>query len=286
MDHFYLISNMTKDPELKVAGQIRRFLEQQGKICILREQERPGEGTGYSYTDERWVPDDTECVLVLGGDGTLIQAARDLVHKRIPIYGINMGTLGYLTEVDYTCAEDALCRMIHDDYFVEERMMLKGRLFRPDGSVFSDRALNDIVITRNGPARVVRFSIYVNGEFLSHYTADGMIVSTPTGSTAYNLSAGGPLAEPNASILVLTPISPHTLNNRSIVLPADAKITVKADGRAGEECGACMAYFDGVPGGTLGPDAWLEINRSSYTTRILRTSKVSFLEILRKKLSG
>ena len=284
MDRFYLIANMTKDPGLKTAGKIRKFLEERGKVCRLREQEGPGEGS--AYTSECWVPDDTECILVLGGDGTLIQAARDLVHRQIPIYGINMGTLGYLTEVDHTSYAGVLDKIIAGDYFVEERMMLKGQLFGPAGLVCSDRALNDIVITRKGSVRVVRFNIYVNGEFLSRYTADGILISTPTGSTAYNLSAGGPLAEPNASIMILTPISPHTLNNRSIVLPADARITVEAAEGFEEKGGECVASFDGVECGSLKPGERLEINKSSYTTKILRTSKVSFLEILRRKLSG
>lgn len=283
MDHFYLIANMSKDPGLRTAREIRKFLEERGKTCRLREQE--GAGDGGSYTSEHWVPDDTECILVLGGDGTLIQAARDLVHKQIPIYGINMGTLGYLTEVDHTSYAGALEKIIAGDYFVEERMMLKGQLFGPEGLVCSDRALNDIVITRKGSVRVVRFNIYVNGELLNRYTADGILISTPTGSTAYNLSAGGPLAEPNASIMILTPISPHTLNNRSIVLPADARITVEAADGFDEKSGECVASFDGAEGGFLKPGERLEINKSSYTTKILRTSKVSFLEILRRKLS-
>ena len=283
MDHFYLIANTTKDPGLRTARVIQNYIEKNGKVCKLREQE--GLGDGSPYTNEHWVPDDTECILVLGGDGTLIQAARDLVHKRIPIYGINMGTLGYLTEVDHTSYTGALDRIMAGDYFVEERMMLKGCLLGPEGLICSDRALNDIVITRKGSVKVVRFNIYVNGEFLNRYTADGILISTPTGSTAYNLSAGGPLAEPNASIMIMTPISPHTLNNRSIVLPADARIAVEAAGRAGEESGECIASFDGAEGGILRPGVRLEVNRSSYTTRILRTSKVSFLEILRKKLS-
>ena len=285
MDRFFVISNITKDPGLKAAKAIQDHLARKGKRCLYQNQIMAAPGTGFTYTDERWVPEDTECVLVLGGDGTLIQAARDLAHRQIPMFGINMGTLGYLTEVDCASAAGALDKIMNDQYYVEDRMMLKGEIIRENGDSVKDRALNDIVITRKDSAKVVRFRVYVNGEFLSHYTADGMIISTPTGSTAYNLSAGGPLVEPNASIILITPISPHTLVNRTIVLPADARVTIRASDRSDEKSGRCLASFDGSEGGILEPGEQIEIGRSSYTTKILRTSKVSFLEILRKKLS-
>ncbi len=284
MDRFFIISNITKDPGLETARAIQRYLTERGRQCLYQEQAAQP-GAGCAYTDERWVPDDTECVLVLGGDGTLIQAARDLAHKQVPLYGINMGTLGYLTEVDRSGAAAALDKIMNDEYYVENRMMLKGEIGKEDGSRVKDRALNDIVITRKHAPKVVRFQVYVNGEFLSHYTADGLIISTPTGSTAYNLSAGGPLVEPNASIMLITPISPHTLVNRTIVLPAGARITVRISDSSDEKSGRCLASFDGSAGGVLEPGEQIEIRRSSYTTKILRTSKVSFLEILRKKLS-
>lgn len=138
------------------------------------------------------IPEDTQCILVLGGDGTLLQAARDVVHREIPMLGINLGTLGFLAEVDKQSVYAALDKLKEDDYEIEERMMLTGTVWRDDKIVGRDVALNDIVIGRDGHLRVVRFKNYVNNVYLNSYNADGIIISTPTGSTGYSLSCGGP----------------------------------------------------------------------------------------------
>ena len=277
MKHFYLIANMTKDPGLKTARMIQEFLEKKGKICRLREQEGTGEGS--SYTSECWVPDDTECILVLGGDGTLIQAARDLVHRQIPIYGINMGTLGYLTEVDHTSYAGVLDKIIAGDYFVEERMMLKGQLFGPAGLVCSDRALNDIVITRKGSVRVVRFNIYVNGEFLSRYTADGILISTPTGSTAYSLSVGGPVIVPHSKTIAITPVAPHSLNVRPIVICDDWEITLDVESRSHNFLVAIDGRSESCKETTQ-----LHISRADYSIKVVKRFNHIFFDTLRNKL--
>lgn len=153
--------------------------------------------------------------------------ARDVVHKNIPLFGINLGTLGFLAEVDRQSVYPALQKLMEDDYEVEERMMLKGTVYRGEEVLGEDIALNDIVIGREGHLRVVSFKNYVNGEYLNSYNADGIIISTPTGSTGYSLSAGGPVVSPGASMMIMTPIAPHTMNTRSIIFPAEDVITVE-----------------------------------------------------------
>ena len=225
MDRFYIITNSDKDPNLKITGKITDYLKEHNRNCEVQQAERKHEGT-YHYTDPDKIPDNTQCIIVLGGDGTLLQAARDVVHKEIPLLGINLGNLGFLAEVDLSSLYSALDQLMADDYEVEERMMLEGRVYRGKELIGKDIALNDIVIGRDGHLRVVRFKNYVNDVYLNSYNADGIIISTPTGSTGYSLSAGGPIVSPNAAMTIMTPIAPHTLNTRSIIFPAQDVITV------------------------------------------------------------
>ena len=182
MEKFYIITNSVKDPAMEMAGFVRQYLTKKGKTCIIQEQTPVGNGRHYRYTDAARIPEDVDCVLVVGGDGTLLQACRDLGEKDIPLLGINMGTLGYLAEIDRQNVQPALDRLIRDEYVVERRMMLEGTVRRKAKRLMEDMALNDIVIGRDGKLRIIDFNIYVNGEFLNSYSADGIIVSTPTGS--------------------------------------------------------------------------------------------------------
>ena len=186
MDRFYIITNSDKDSNLAITGKITEYLKAHGRSCEVQQAERKHEGA-YHYTDPSKIPDDTQCIIVLGGDGTLLQAARDVVHKEIPLLGINLGHLGFLAEVDQTSLYSSLDQLMADDYEVEERMMLEGRVYRGKELIGDDIALNDIVIGRDGHLRVVRFKNYVNDVYLNSYNADGIIISTPTGSTGYSL---------------------------------------------------------------------------------------------------
>ncbi len=269
MDKFYVITNKSKDTTLKITKRMKEYLGSKGKECVLAEN-------GLS------MPKDTDCVLVLGGDGTLIRAARELHSYDVPILGINMGTLGYLTEVEVQNIESAIDQLLTDEPVVEARMMLKGTL----NEQLEDIALNDIVLARLGSLHVIRFHLYVNGKLLNTYQADGIIISTPTGSTAYNLSAGGPIVEPTASMIVITPICPHALNTSSIVLSADDEIVLEvAQGRDGEMEEAGVS-FDGDRNVKVHTGDRIVIQKAEETTKLLKLSKVSFLETLRKKMKG
>ena len=244
MNHFYIITNGHKDYNLEKTNEIRKYLEKCGKKCTVQVKE-PGKEQG--YTDAAQIPEDVDCILVLGGDGTLLQAARDIMERDIPLLGINLGTLGYLAEIEESGIYGALNQLLEGGYEVEQRMMLAGRIVR--GEIHRKRhaengyqqdeteksyALNDIAITRSGSLQIIRFRICVNGQFLNEYQADGVIVATPTGSTGYNLSAGGPIVEPKAELILITPISPHTLNTRSIILaPSDVVEIEIGGGREG-----------------------------------------------------
>lgn len=274
MNKFYVITNRSKDASLEITHRVQKSLEENGKICILADEKKPA-------------PKEIDCVLVLGGDGTLIRAARELRSYDVPMLGINLGTLGYLAEVEVQNIESALKQLIEQEVNVEARMMLKGTVQHElEEVILKDTALNDIVVTRLGALRVIHFNIYVNGELLNSYQADGVIISTPTGSTGYNLSAGGPIVEPTASMMVITPICSHALNTRSIVISAEDEIAIEiGPGRDGkvEEAGVS---FDGDRNIEVHTGDRIVIKKAKETTKLLKLSKVSFLETLRKKMKG
>lgn len=285
MDRFYIIANQKKDQNLRVSNDIKKYLEAAGKTCLISSQNAEKVCSVYRYTDASQIPHDIECVLVLGGDGTLIQAARDLSGRNIPLLGVNFGTLGYLAEVEKQNIVPALEQLIANQFTIEKRMMLEGALCRDNRVVGKDVALNDIVISRCGALRVIDFKIYVNGEFLNLYSADGIIISTPTGSTAYNMSAGGPIVSPNASLMVITPICPHTLNTRSIILSSEDIVSIKLCSDRSEAQQERRVSFDGDNSLEVYPNDTITICCSKQQTRIIRLNKISFLEILRNKMS-
>ncbi len=276
MEHFFIVTNDGKDKSFEVTEYVKGLLEQAGRVCTLCKKDAE------KRIIREEVPEDIECAIVIGGDGSFIEAARVLEDRSIPILGINMGTLGYLTEVEVGNIEEAVGQILSGEYHLESRMMLEGMF--EDGR--TDVALNDIVVSRKGVLRVVHFRLFVNGELLNSYEADGIILSTPTGSTAYNLSAGGPIVEPTASLVVITPICSHALNTSSIVLSGEDEIEIEiAEGRNGSIEEVSVA-FDGADTVTLFTGDKIKIHKSGAATRIMKLSNVSFLEILRRKMKG
>ncbi|MCI6552263.1 MAG: NAD(+)/NADH kinase [Lachnospiraceae bacterium] len=284
MEHFYIIANSHKDYGLKRTEEIRRYLEAHHKKCSVQAA---GRELGPGYTDASRIPEDVDCILVLGGDGTLLQAARDTIDRDIPLLGINLGTLGYLAEVEVNGLEEALDQLLEGRYEVEQRMMLTGRVVRGAGAEGGEQshALNDVVITRSGSLQIIRFEIWVNGQFLKEYHADGVVLSTPTGSTGYNLSAGGPIVEPKAELLLVTPVCPHTINTRSVILAPEDVVEIKIGAGREGSIQQVEVDFDGSHKLSLCTGDKVEIRRAAMTTGIVKISKVSFLEILHKKMS-
>ena len=276
MKQFYLITNAGKDPDQIYTKRIAEYIRIHGGNAVCVDGEKP--------VAEQVSGPQPDCVLVLGGDGTLLRAARNMMDKDIPLLGINLGTLGYLAEVESSNLEAALDQLLRDDFTREERMMLVGRVDK-QGVSEENYALNDIVISRCGTLQILTFQIYVNGQFLNSYSADGIIVATPTGSTGYNMSAGGPIVEPCARLLLLTPICPHTLNTRSIILAPEDEIRIEIpQGRDGQ-MQTVEANFDGSHKITLQTGDHIEIRKAVKTTGILKLNTESFLAVLHKKMS-
>lgn len=275
MDSFYIIPNQLKDRDFAITNEIKSYIENNGRRCYVAEKDPKG------HIIPGTVPDDVECGLVLGGDGTLIRSVRDLGERTLPLLGINLGTLGYLAEVDLDDYREALDHLFRRTPDIEERMMLSG-IFKGG----EDLAMNDIVLAREGKIRIINFNVYVDGSLLNSYHADGVIISTPTGSTGYNLSAGGPIVEPTAQMIVITPICSHALNTSSIVLSADDTIEVEiGEGRYGRQEKVSLC-FDGAEQITLVTGDRVVIRRSGRTARLVKLESESFMKTLRKKMKG
>ena len=284
MNKFYVIANSQKDMDFAMADKISEYIIAKGGTCVCQKRDIGKEGIKYNSADASLIPEGTECVLVLGGDGTLIQAARDLSSINVPVFGINIGTLGYLTEIDMEQAFPAIDRIMADEYNIDTRMILRGRVYRGDDKLYSDIALNDIVINRMGSLKIINFDIFVNGEYLITYPADGLIVSTPTGSTAYNLSAGGPIVRPQTDCIVMTPVCPHVLNKSSVIFGGEDVLEVRmTQSRSGVE--ERVVTFDGTDYINLVSGDRIVISRSDTRASLIRIGKHNFLQILRNKLS-
>ncbi|MGN0213696.1 MAG: NAD(+)/NADH kinase [Muribaculaceae bacterium] len=224
------------------------------------------------------VPDDADLALSIGGDGTFLRTTKKVAHKGIPIAGINTGRLGYLTAADLSDATAFAADLMAGNYTIEQRTMLQAR--RGDGvAIDHATALNEVALLRHDSSAVVSIEVAVDGDHLTTYKADGLIVSTPTGSTAYNLSCGGPIIAPTAANLVLTPISPHSLNMRPLVLPDTAVVKVATRTRARDY----QLSLDG--NATILPDGCpVIITRAPYAVKVIQSKNHSFARTLRSKL--
>jgi NAD+ kinase len=223
-------------------------------------------------------------VLVLGGDGTLLSMADCIgaAGLSIPILGVNFGSLGFLTEVTLPELYPSLEAALAGEAPIEERLMLRAVTVSASGAMSEHIALNDVVVTKAGTAaRMIELSIWVNAEFVMRVRADGVIVATPTGSTAYNLSSGGPIVQPSVEALLVTPIAPHTLTNRPLVVPAGSTVRVRPHTSDGDDV---LASFDGQASSELREGDEVRVGRADAPLRLVRPSTRSYFEVLREKL--
>lgn len=272
---FLIYTNIHKDKDLAQTERIKNLLL--GKGCEVYVYHELG---GQS------LPVDIDYMLVLGGDGTMLQAVRDVKERHIPMLGINLGTLGYMTEVEPDQIEAAIDQLLLGEVKTEARMMLKASVSQQGKEKSQEQwALNDVVISRRGSLQIHDFNIYVNGQFLKRYSADGIIVTTPTGSTGYNLSAGGPIVDPKTQLLMITPICPHTFNQRTIVLSKDDEIVVEIPAGREAKVQQVEASFDGSHQMMLQTGDRITITKWEKEAVFLKLNQVSFLEILSRKMS-
>ena len=272
-----VIANAVKETAAERAERVRSFFCDRGIDCVVLLDDF-SEKTSY----EPVLQDDMECAVVLGGDGTLIHVARKLAEKKIPVFGINTGNLGFLTHADSGKARTALDSLIAGEYCIEERMMLEASV---DGTVFGT-ALNDVVLTRNGFSRIISVGISVNGKPVCNYRGDGVIVATPTGSTGYNLSAGGPVVAPKTELFLITPICPHSLSARSILLSAEDElhIVIREEKKTQDE--EAILTLDGQRAKDLSAEDKIVIRKSGKKAYFIQLNENSFFDALHRKLGN
>jgi NAD+ kinase len=230
--------------------------------------------------NEHELPDGLDLLVVLGGDGTMLGAARLVGARQIPVLGVNFGWLGYLTE--FTLAElfPALDVLLDGGFAVDQRMLLDVTVERAGQPIAQQRALNDAVINKAAPAHMIELECYVNGLFVNGFRADGMIIATPTGSTAYSLSAGGPIVYPSISAILLTPICPHMLSNRPVIVPGESLVELVFKSTDEE----LMLTIDGQIGVELQLDDRVLLRRSDTSFQLIRPTNRNYFEVLRTKL--
>ena len=267
-----IFTNISKDPQLTTAHQLMAYIRSCGhEPLLVKEQEN------------EHLKENLDFLLVLGGDGTMLTAARYAAYLPTPLLGINMGNIGYLTDVEIGQAEYAINEVLAGNYTTEKRMMLEAQA----GLGSAHLALNDITIYRGQSSRLIQCIVSINGEYMDTFRADGLIISTPTGSTAYNLSAGGPILKPDAKMLVITPICPHSLNVRPTVISYEDTVSVRFVNDPG-----IIISFDGNGVSTAGMSVEQEgcteitVCASQYVTNIIKTKGLGFYEILRMKIGN
>lgn len=281
MKSIAIIPNHKKDSDLKNTRCIVDFLK--GKSHVLMEDIYSNSGLDAEYMPYEQLLDNAEYMLALGGDGTMLQIATPCAKKEIPVLGINLGRVGFLTEIELDNIEIALKKLLDGDYGIEKRMLMRVEIIKNNKTYKVVHALNDVVVSKNAGAKLISIELYANGELVNSYIADGLIIATPTGSTGYSISAGGPVIDPIMHLYVATPICAHTLSVRSAILPHEKEIIIKLDHEYLEN-GAVVAT-DGDVQGFISPNDKIKITKSKYEFSIIKIGSYSFYNTVLKKLS-
>jgi NAD+ kinase len=268
------------EPAKKAALRLKTWLTKRGIPAYVEEMNTRG-GPGIGETTST-IPSDVKWIVVLGGDGTLLGAARKFAKYGIPILGVNLGGLGFLTEIPLGRIYAAVELMMEERLEIEGRIMLEVRVIRNDEQIHRFDVVNDVVISKGSPARIIDLDVHINEEFLTTFRADGLIISTPTGSTAYNLSAGGPIIHPTLSSFIITPICPFTLTNRPIILTDSHRVQVALSKQVDQ---GVSLTCDGQVGFDLLFGDKVIVRKSEEVLRLIKSPDQSYFEILRTKLN-
>jgi NAD+ kinase len=279
MQPFHTIGIITKpfSPDIhQSVAQVQRWLGEHGKTTIV---DCPDGYPIATSQDRLRIADEADLLIVLGGDGTMLSGARLVEQREIPILGVNMGGLGFLTETTFDDLPTAMGKIFSGDFQLDTRLMLRVRLERDDKALETYSALNDVVISKGHLARMIATKVWVNQAFMTNLRGDGLLVATPTGSTAYSLSAGGPILDPGLEVLLINPICPHTLSHRPFLASSQIPITIELTSPEG-----AMVTIDGQVGEEIIQGDLLKIEASPHRTQLIRFPDRNYFEVLRSKL--
>lgn len=275
-----VIPNWRKENAGVVITRIRSFFEQHDiPVYVVPEKEHLIHLTPPLQEYKTW-PEKVDLVVVVGGDGTFLRASRELAYTNLPILGINLGYKGFLAEIEIGDLDHSLNMLMEGDYLVGERMMLQTDVFRENSPFASSISLNDVIISRGPFSRIIRLDTYINDDFLESYPGDGMIIASPTGSTGYSLSAGGPVVNPALKALVITPICPHLLYQRSVIVTPDDVVTIIV---ATEQADIFLT-IDGQEGFALNYQDRIKVRKADCSTRVITFPGYNFYKLLHDKL--
>lgn len=276
-----IIPNEDKDKNLRYTKILIDSITKCGGTALICNDVALKTGAEALNLSENKIVDMSDIMVCLGGDGTFLKAARTIVAKHKPLLGVNLGNLGFLADVDKNEIESAVKHLIEGDFGVDERMMLDTVIVRDGKVVAEDIVLNDVVISRGAISRILHLKTYINDAFMDLYPGDGLIISTPTGSTAYSLSAGGPLVEPDVELIIATPICPHLLYSRSFITTADRVVKVVVSEDSSHEA---MVTVDGQNGYEVIGGDMIITKKSQMRMRMIRLNKKNFFDVLRGKI--
>jgi NAD+ kinase len=265
---------------VKVAREVTRWLRARGMEVLLEKVLARNMGEGETGCERAAIPATVDLIIVLGGDGTLISVARQICGRSVPILGVNLGSLGFLTEVTRGELFLSLEKVLKGDYDLSDRMMLEAVVRRNGEQAGRFCVLNDVVINKGAIARIIDMEVSVDGAYLTTFKADGLIIATPTGSTAYNLSAGGPIISPGLHCLVVTPICPHMLANRPLIVSDTVAIRIEVKFRDED----VVLTADGQVGMDLVAGDVVEVRKAARSTRLIKSPSKDYFEVLRTKL--
>ncbi len=276
-----IIPNMIKDQGLFMTKKVVGWFEDNNfEIIVTPEIAQELKRADLAILEKELFKT-SDCIVVLGGDGTLLGVAQKAAVEEVPIIGVNLGRLGFLTDIEKETALASFEKLVSKDYYIENRMMLKIKIISEGNQDQTFIALNDISVTRDSYSRMLDYSIHINGQYADVYPADGVIVATPTGSTAYSLSAGGPIVDPQANIMLITPICPHTIYSRSIIVSERDIIDIVIPELQGGSVGVSV---DGKKVYNIKEKDVIRVSKSTFTSKLLKISDHSFYDILRNKI--
>ncbi|MGE5473821.1 MAG: NAD(+)/NADH kinase [Ignavibacteriales bacterium] len=276
-----ILTNIEKDKDFEVTKLLSNRLLGFGAELLLPESTAELTDIKCIRINESQVISQCDAVISLGGDGTFLRVAKKASKYNVPVIGINIGHLGFLTEADKTDIDMVSKLLAQGNFSVEERMLLEAGILNNSENSETNIALNDVVISRGSISRMINISILLDGQKIDEFPADGLIISTPIGSTAYSLSAGGPIVEPDMKLILATPICPHTLHARSLVFSDERVITVAVDDKNQNEC---ILTLDGQKTIKLNGSDLVEVKKSKLSLKYIKLPEKNFFDTIRKKL--